>query len=29
MRGELILRIIHIAGTQIIEAGIDGLSRGG
>ena len=28
MRGELILHMIQIAGTSIIEAGIDGLSRG-
>ena len=28
MRGELIFHVIHIAGTQIIEAGIEGLSRG-
>ena len=28
MRGELILYVIHIRGTRIIEAGIDGLSRG-
>ena len=27
MRGELILHVIHIAGTGIIGAGIDGLSR--
>ena len=28
MKGELILHIIHIVGTHMIEAGIDGLSRG-
>ena len=28
MRGELILHVIHIAGTHMIEAGIDCLSRG-
>ena len=28
MRGELILHVIHITCTQMIEAGIDGLSRG-
>ena len=28
MRGEMILHVVHIAGTQMIEAGIDGLSRG-
>ena len=28
MREELTLHIIHIAGTRIIEAGIDGLYRG-
>ena len=28
MRGELILHVIHISGTQMIEAGIDGLFRG-
>ena len=27
MRGELILHVIHITCTQMIEAGIDGLSR--
>ena len=27
MRGELILHIIQIAGTRMIEEGIDGLSR--
>ena len=28
MRGELISHVIHIAGTQIIESGMEGLSRG-
>ena len=27
MRGELILHVVYIAGTQMIETGIDGLSR--
>ena len=27
--GELILHVIHIAGTQMIEARIDVISRGG
>ena len=25
MRGELILHVIHIVGTRMIEAGIDGI----
>ena len=28
MQWELILHVIHITGTRIIEAGIDGISRG-
>ena len=28
MIGGLILHVIYIAGTQMIEAGIDGLSKG-
>ena len=28
MRGNLILHVVHISGTRIIEADIDGLSRG-
>ena len=28
MRAELTLHVIHISGTRIIEAGIDGISRG-
>ena len=28
MKGTLILHVIHIAGTRMIESGIDGLSRG-
>ena len=28
MRGELILHLIHIVGTRMIDAGIDGISRG-
>ena len=28
MRGELGFHVIHVAGMQIIEAGIYGLSRG-
>ena len=28
MRGELILHVIQIAGTRMIESGIDGISRG-
>ena len=28
MKGELILHVVHIAGTRMIKMGIDGLSRG-
>ena len=28
MRGDMVLHFIHVAGTQIIESGIDGLYRG-
>ena len=28
MRGEMILHAIHITGTRMIEAGIDGIYRG-
>ena len=28
MKGDLILHVIHVAGTRMIESGIDGLSRG-
>ena len=29
MRGEIFLHVIHIAGTHMIEAGIDGIPKGG
>ena len=28
IQGSSILRIVHVAGTRMIELGIDGLSRG-
>ena len=28
IRGNFILRIVHVAGTRLIELGVDGLSRG-
>lgn len=28
LKGDFLLRIIHVAGTRMIELGIDGLSRG-